>query len=184
MTEAIHVLPLIWIGVLFIHQHRSRLIYLATLVELVWQELGDVDGSVPVAVNSVEHPLLLALAAGALLIDLAVALAYLFGDPATLVEADLAAEVGILEQPRLLGAAHVDVHGANDEIVEGEGWRLDLVALLAVRHVNITVVLLREVYALAVEFGVCLLVGPVNIIRLLATTVSSRDWRMVRNLLG
>lgn len=184
VTQAIHVLPLLRVGILFVNQYRSGLVDLAALVELVWKKLGDVDRSVPVAVDSVEHPLLLALAAGTFLVDLAIALAYFFGDPAAFVEADLTLEFGVLEHPRLLCTTHINVHGAHNEIVQTQSRRLDLVSLLSVRHVDITVVLLGEVYALAVEFGVSFLVGPVHIIGLLTSAISSCDRRMVRNLLG
>ena len=99
------------------------------------------------------------------------------------MEMNFAVKVFVLKYSYFHSSANVDVHGSNNQIVEAERRRLNLKPLIIIRQVYVSSVLLEEVHAFTIEFCIRFLIGLVNPVLFFAFTISSCNWRMVRNLL-
>ena len=62
-------------------------------------------------------------------------------------------------------------------------WSSDLVPLAEILEINVSLVLLHEIHALAGELGVCLLIVLQHVLGLLAPAVISSYWWMMGDLL-
>lgn len=112
------------------------------------------------SMDFIDHSLLLALP-GQSLEHFTLAFVLFPRQPPFLLESNVALEVGLIQYPYLHGSANVQIRRANNQVVNTEDWRLNLIPLVEVLQIDVGSKLLIEVHALPVELCVCLLVVPV-----------------------
>jgi len=185
MAHAVHAFPALWIGTFGKYALFRRLLQLRILIliRLPRLKLRDIDLITPMPMYLIMQIRIL-LTFTNRLGHFSFALELLTGHPSFLVELNGALYVGLSYKPDGEGAADVDVGSADDEVVDAQGGRDDLVSFVVLLEVDVRPVLLVEVHALASELCICLLIIPENIIGLEALAVVGGDWRMVRDLLG
>ena len=136
--------------------------------------------------NFIEHLLFLGCLCALLHVpvDITLNLKHVSGGPSPLGVRQMAFKVRILYQLDGRSATDINVWRADDKVVGAKHRRINFILFRVISEFNVCFELLDEVQALTSKFGVCLLVVPDFVVRLLASAVISSYWGMMGHLLG